>query len=218
MPESIEKKLVCHSVYEQLRTDIITGKLAPGAKLKLNRLKVQYDTSVNTLRESLVRLVSEGFVRFIDQKGFSVQMVSKDDLNELLELRIILETRGLEKSMINQSGLLAWKSELVAAHYRLTCIEELLLNDWHTHMQAWLIADRDFHKTMVANCGSNQIIRYHASISEQFMRYQLIVLQRQSFRSHESYAEHKQLLERILQDDVPGGLTILQHHITQDGK
>ncbi|MFD1384561.1 GntR family transcriptional regulator [Rhodanobacter aciditrophus] len=215
MLETVEKKLVGQSVYEQLRTDIMTGQLTPGAKLKLNLLKARYGASVNTLREALMRLVSDGFVRFIDQKGFSVQMVSKDDLYELLELRTMLETTGLEKSMTNSSGLLAWKSEMVAAHYRLSCMEELMLQDERAHVQAWERADRDFHMTMVANCGSHQMIRYHGSIIEQYMRYQLLALQKRPFRGSKSLGEHKELLERIMQGDVPGAIAMLKHHIAQ---
>jgi len=60
--------LVGQSVYEQLRSDIVTGKLAPGEKLKLNALRLRYSASVNTLRETLMRLVSDGFVLFVDPK------------------------------------------------------------------------------------------------------------------------------------------------------
>ncbi|CUB03550.1 GntR family transcriptional regulator [Marinomonas fungiae] len=215
MLEIVEKKLVGQSVYEQLRSDIMTGQLTPGAKLKLNQLKIRYGASVNTLREALMRLVSDGFVRFIDQKGFSVQQVSKEDLYELLELRTMLELTGLEKSMCNSTGIMGWKSDLIAAHYRLSCMEELMLQDERAHVQAWERADRDFHMTMVANCGSNQMIRYHGSIIEQYMRYQLLALQKRPFRGQNSQGEHRELLDNILKDDVEGALAMLRHHIAQ---
>jgi len=40
------------------------------------------------------------------------------------------------------------------------------------HVQAWEKADRDFHVTMVSHCGSLQLVRYHASVIELYMRYQ----------------------------------------------
>ena len=54
---------VGNSVYELIKRDIIRGALAPGSKLKLEPLKAQYSASISTLRESLNRLGSEGFVR-----------------------------------------------------------------------------------------------------------------------------------------------------------
>ncbi|HAV59359.1 MAG TPA: GntR family transcriptional regulator, partial [Planktomarina temperata] len=41
------------SVYSKIKSDIITGALTPGKKLKLVALKVQYSASVSTLRETL---------------------------------------------------------------------------------------------------------------------------------------------------------------------
>jgi DNA-binding GntR family transcriptional regulator len=52
-------KTVGSSVYLKIKSDIITGALTPGKKLKLDALKVQYSASVSTLRETLNRLASD---------------------------------------------------------------------------------------------------------------------------------------------------------------
>ena len=56
------------SVYLKIKSDIITGALKPGKKLKLDTLKVQYLASVSTLRETLNRLASDGFVEAPEQR------------------------------------------------------------------------------------------------------------------------------------------------------
>ena len=68
------------STYERIKKDIIFGNLAPGSKLKLDGLKEQYDASVSTLRETLNRLSSDGFVEAAEQRGFFVRSVSREDL------------------------------------------------------------------------------------------------------------------------------------------
>lgn len=65
------------STYEKIKHDIIFGNLAPGSKLKLEALKRRYDASVSTLRETLSRLASEGFVAAEEQRGFFVTPVSR---------------------------------------------------------------------------------------------------------------------------------------------
>ena len=60
------------STYAKIKRDIIFGELAPGIKLKLDALKNRYSASVSTLRETLNRLASEGFVRAEEQRGFFV--------------------------------------------------------------------------------------------------------------------------------------------------
>ena len=47
---------------QRIKHDIIFGELDPGAKLKLDDLKQRYSASLSTLRETLNRLASEGFV------------------------------------------------------------------------------------------------------------------------------------------------------------
>ena len=98
----ISVRSVAATTYDRIRHDIIFGKLRPGTKLKLNPLRVNYGVSVTTLREILNRLVSDGFVRAEEQRGFFVSSVSKDDLIEISQLRILLECSALEASIKKQ--------------------------------------------------------------------------------------------------------------------
>lgn len=161
-----------------------------------------------------MRLVSDGFVAFEDQKGFRVNPVSRDDLTELVELRSTLETLGLRKSMANRANSMDWKSRLLSAHYRLTCMERLMMEDETAHAQEWEKADREFHMAIVSNCGSNQLIRYHASVIELFMRYQVLALPKRPFRGEDSIADHQALLDLIMKDDQEGAEALLTKHIT----
>jgi len=71
------------TVYKQIKRDIIFGELAPSSKLKLEGLKSKYPVSLSTLRETLNRLASEGFVIAEEQRGFFVSPFSKEDLIEM---------------------------------------------------------------------------------------------------------------------------------------
>jgi DNA-binding GntR family transcriptional regulator len=84
------------SVFLKIKSDIITGALKPGKKLKLDALKVQYSASVSTLRETLNRLASDGFVEAPEQRGFLVRTMSNEDLIELSNLRVLLECAALK--------------------------------------------------------------------------------------------------------------------------
>ncbi|SIQ75974.1 GntR family transcriptional regulator [Marinobacterium stanieri] len=215
MNSDLDRKLVGQSAYEQLRNDIMSGSLMPGEKLKLNALKSRYSVSVNTLRETLMRLVSDGFVVVEEQKGFKVKPVSVADLEELIELRVVLETLGLRKSFANADtgNPVEWKAHLISAHYRLSCMEKLMMEDETVNVSEWERVDRDFHMAIVSNCGSNQLIRYHASVLEQFMRYQLLALKKRPFRGQEVADEHRALLDCLVNDDVEGAVAALEAHI-----
>ncbi len=215
MNSDLDRKLVGQSAYEQLRNDIMSGSLMPGEKLKLNALKSRYSVSVNTLRETLMRLVSDGFVVVEEQKGFKVKPVSVSDLEELIELRVVLETLGLRKSFANTQGgsPVEWKARLISAHYRLSCMEKLMMEDESVNVSEWEKVDREFHMAIVSNCGSEQLIRYHASVLEQFMRYQLLALKKRPFRGQEVADEHRSLLDYLVNDEIDAALDALEAHI-----
>ena len=67
---SNSRNVVGSSTYQRIKHDIIFGELTPGEKLKLDGLKENYNASMSTLRETLSRLASEGFVKAKDQRGF----------------------------------------------------------------------------------------------------------------------------------------------------
>ena len=60
--------------------EIILGILSPSERLRLDSMKVEYGVSINTLREVLNRLVSEGLVVSEAQRGFEVAPVSVQNL------------------------------------------------------------------------------------------------------------------------------------------
>ena len=107
------RNVVGASTYQRIKRDIIYGDLAPGAKLKLGGLRQRYQASMSTLRETLNRLASEGFVDALDQRGFFVTPVSREDLIEIANLRVLLECHALHLSI--QNGDTDWEGNLVAA-------------------------------------------------------------------------------------------------------
>ena len=89
-PESITSR-----AYAQLRSDIMSGRLEPGRKLKIEELRKLYDVGTSPIREALSLLTSDKFVERIDQRGFRVATVSLSDFDELLKTRCWLEERAL---------------------------------------------------------------------------------------------------------------------------
>jgi DNA-binding GntR family transcriptional regulator len=102
----LTKATVRSTTYERIKHDIIYGVLEPGLKLKLEALRDRYNASVSTLRETLNRLASEGFVVAAEQRGFFVKPVSKKDLTEIAYLRILLESSALETGRVTLSPLI----------------------------------------------------------------------------------------------------------------
>ena len=101
-------------VYEQVRGAILSGRFRPGQRLKVSELATQYKVSLNVVREALNRLTGEQLVRAEPQVGFAVTELSLEDLADLVDVRLAIETTALEWSI--EHGDMGWESQVVGAH------------------------------------------------------------------------------------------------------
>lgn len=196
------------SIYQQIKHDIIFGTLKPGAKLKLDALKDRYQASLSTLRETLNRLASDGFVDAPEQRGFFVRDVSAEDLTEIANLRVLLECHALELSVAN--GDTEWEGNLVAAHHKLHLMEKRLLSGDDTEKEAWKRYDWEFHQALISACASSNLLALHATLYDKYLRYQMLVL---TYRGQEAVDEHQTMFEAALDRDAARASACLRTHI-----
>lgn len=196
------------STYQRIKRDIIFGELEPGLKLKLEGLRQRYSASMSTLRETLNRLASEGFVDARDQRGFFVTQVSQEDLIEIANLRVLLECHALRHSVEN--GDTEWEGNLVAAHHKLHLMEQKMLGGDDSHKEDWKRYDWEFHKALIQACGSQNLLSLHAMLYDKYLRYQMLVL---TYRGEEAVDEHRDMFEAALARDVDLAAAVLKKHI-----
>ena len=79
-------------VYEQIKHDIITCKLAPGDPLSENQFVDRFQVSKTPIREALTSLVQDGLVEYTPNRGFRVTPISVADIQEIFEARIFFES------------------------------------------------------------------------------------------------------------------------------
>jgi DNA-binding GntR family transcriptional regulator len=76
---------------EVIREAIIDGRLGPGARLKEEELARELGMSRTPVREALLLLQSEGLVESIPRRGATVRSYAVDDLDDMYQLRAVLE-------------------------------------------------------------------------------------------------------------------------------
>ena len=196
------------STYQRIKRDIIFGDLAPGSKLKLDGLRERYAASMSTLRETLNRLASEGFVDALDQRGFFVTPVSREDLIEIANLRVLLECHALRLSVAN--GDTDWEGNLVAAHHKLHLMEQKMLKGDDSQKEDWKRYDWEFHLALIEACGSKNLLSLHSVLYDKYLRYQMLVL---TYRGEEAVEEHRKVFEAALARDIDTAAETLKLHI-----
>ena len=204
---------VMEATYARLRADILSGGLAPGARLRLEALRDRYDASVNTLREALTRLVADGLVQSEGQRGFTVVPASLANLRDITDVRRLLECEAARRSL--QRADLEWEANLVGAYHKLARIEDIVAQDharWGGKLEDY---NREFHAALIAACGSRWLLHLFGVMYDQSLRYRMLALQTEDFPRDQSRREHRELLDAALARDAAKVTQVLEIHITK---
>lgn len=194
--------------YRRIRNDVIFGNLLPGQKLKLEKMSTAYGTSISTLRETLNRLGSEGFVVAEGQRGFEVSPISAAEFQQVAELRELLEGYAIEQSF--KAGDLDWEALVVSAHHKLSAMERAMLAGEKAQTEFWKQCDWQFHRALTAACGSRVLLDALAAAYDKYLRYQMLAV---VFRGEIAAEQHKELMNAALARDAEKARALLHAHI-----
>lgn len=197
------------NLYDQLRSDLLDGELTPGSKLAIEALCERYSVSQTPLREALSRLVADGLVQRLEQRGFAVSSISAADLAEITRTRCWLEELALRESIAHRST--AWEEALVLAHHRLARTPRSLSADRFQDNPDWEPLHRAFHRALISGCGSRWLLGFCEQLADQHHRYRRLSAPR-SFTKRAVKGEHEQLVEAALAGRADEAAALLRAH------
>jgi len=213
LPDSGTGSLV-EEAYARLRRDIIFGGLEPGRKLRIDELRGRYELGATPLREALARLRAIGLVEATSQRGFRVSRVSVEDLDDVTETRVRLETELLRESIANGDD--AWEARVAGAFHTLAKLESHGLPLDEETFSRWEQRNRAFHEALIDNAHSRWTARFRSMIYDHHERYRRIS-HLVGNRSFDVRQEHAQLCEAALARDADTAARIAAEHIRRTG-
>lgn len=207
-------RTLAHRAYQQIREDIIHGRLAAGTKLKLESLVQHYEIGMSPLREALARLVGDHFVTTEDQRGFWVAPLSLEDLDDISRIRNLVENEALSLSI--EHGDAEWERQLREVFDYLGEIEVDLSGIQHTLPDAvlddWEQRNRLLHQTLIGACGSPWLIKLQALLYDQAERYRRIALVNLRGKRF-VYDEHVSIVDAALERNPLKACRLNQEHL-----
>lgn len=199
------------AAYWRLRQEIICGNLAPATKLRIDLLRTTYGFGASALREALSRLVADGLAESEPQRGYWVASISREELNDITLARRTIEVEALRQSI--QSGTLEWESSVVAASHSLERVETSMTEATPETIAGWERANRQFHMTLIGGCPSRWLLRFTASLYDQWQRYRHRTVLRRAIPRRGLSAEHKELIRMALAREAEPACAALSRHI-----
>jgi DNA-binding GntR family transcriptional regulator len=197
------------AVQTQLAEDILNGRLAPGTRLRLQALCDNYQVSMSPLREALAGLTGRGLVVQEGQRGFSVATISSDDLRDVTETRIHVETTALRLAIAHGGD--DWEAAILAAHHRLSRnqrTDDLLINE------VWEELHRAYHVALIAACGLPRLIGFYRALSDSFDRYRRIAVLGAG-RHPRLKPTHGTIVKAVLARDADRAGRLLSDHVRE---
>jgi DNA-binding GntR family transcriptional regulator len=200
------------SALSRIRSDILACRLMPNERLRFEALRERYGVGVSPLREALMRLEAEGLVQLEQNKGFRVSEVSRENLLDLMQTRIEIETIALRWSL--QKGGVEWEANLLGAFHRLSRQTKIDPNSPETINEIWSREHAAFHAALVSACGSRTLMSIRERLFEQSERYVSHSIM-SSAPLRDDVAEHKQLIRAALNRDVEKTVELNRLHISR---
>ena len=85
------------TAFDWLRNEILSGRMRPGQALSENEIAQRLGVSRTPVREALLRLRNEGLLDVESKSGWFVRPIDFDKLEELYDLRVILEAASVQR-------------------------------------------------------------------------------------------------------------------------
>lgn len=188
---------------KRIRAEIVTGALEAGRIHQIPELAARLGVSITPVREALLALSQDGLVEVMRNRGFRIAQLSDSDLDDIVELRILLEVAALQKLAGSVTGAqLQTLSEMAAA---IDAAAE------SGDLNAFLQADRDFHLRLLELAGNQRLVDTVAKLRDQTRLVGLPNLVGSKHLTRTSN-EHAELLRALKSGDAERvGRIVTQH-------
>lgn len=191
-------------VFQTLRQAILKGELKPGERLMEIALSQRLGVSRTPIREALRKLELEGLVVMIPRRGAQVANITEKDLNDVLEVRLALESLAIEKSCarITEEVL----EQLTQAE---RTFEGMIPSGDLVKLAE---ADEAFHEIINQASGNVRLIQVLNNLREQMYRYRLEYLKEEDSRK-QLVEEHREMIKALRASDMAGARQIAYCHV-----
>jgi DNA-binding GntR family transcriptional regulator len=209
-PTQIRRRVFRDEIREQVIDEILSGRLAPGARIVETRLAQQFGVSQAPVREALRDLALFGFVVCSPFRGTYVRQVSTDDLVESYPVRAALESLAAREAAtrIDDETLAALEAHIAAMR------KAAEVNDHRAHVDA----DFAFHQTVIKAAGNHMLQDVWQSMR---LATTTLVTHSMTQMTHRSMFEigerHVTVLEALRSRDPARAEHAMRRHIEEPG-
>jgi DNA-binding GntR family transcriptional regulator len=188
--------------YQAIKESILDRTHAGGTLLTEGELAELVGVSRTPIREALLRLEADGLVRLYPKKGALVLPVSAAEIADLLETRELVEVHTALKA-VHAPGLVPELRRELAVMRASRATGDAA---------AFMVADRAFHRAVVAAAGNAVLTGLYDSLRDRQLRMGEEYMRSRPERMDRALAEHEEILEALAAGDTERVRHSVEHH------
>lgn len=198
------ERVLADRIYGSIKSAILSLEFPPGAPLVERALAQKFGVSKSPVRDALQRLAGEGLVAQIAHRGMTVQSFDPELVDELYELRLVLEELAvrLAASRFREADVEEARSHLASARAAIDRSDRFAASR----------ANAEFHATFSRRSGNRPL---HAALSMLQDRVRVIRLLGWNLGAaiEDEHREHVEILEAVARRDALGAAELMRRHI-----
>ena len=205
--QKVQTRTAQEIVYNELESAIVSGRIPPGQKLVTEDIARMMDVSRIPVREAMGRLEARGFISTRPKWGSVVNRLSRANLKEISEMRILLEPRAGEKATERVDKTFLFKLEKAQAEYANA--------RKGTQTQELLRTNRQFHFLIYKQAGAPILLDIIKQLWDKVSPYyHLMFRQSLDHSPTEGVNYHDQIVACLKNGDKKGVTKWLQSDLT----
>lgn len=198
------RKPLGDEVYETLKAAILNNELEPGMRLIEEQLADNIGASRTPIRQAIHMLEREDLVERQGKGGFIVKPLSLEDIEEILDLRALLESFAAKLTADKIT-----KKNLALLNQKNEAFGRAIKNN---DQKRWPGLNTDFHETLYKLSANRRLIHMIHDLRDHFYRYRVALLSLQNMPQM-SYSDHKEMIEAMSAGDPELTESLVRSHI-----
>ena len=196
------------SIVGTLKARIVGWQYPPEHRLTEEGLCREFGVSRSPAREALRALVTNGFVRKMENRGYAVRQLDLRDVEELYDLRTAIELHVVERLARDSTS----RTELDALRETWKGIRVGPRREGEELAQL----DTRFHETLAELAGNRMLLEQLRAINERLLVFRMIDFDAPE-RAESTCRQHIKVIERIVAGDAEGARAAMRRNI-DDGR
>ncbi|MCP4720518.1 MAG: GntR family transcriptional regulator [Desulfobacteraceae bacterium] len=192
--------------YEGIKRILFTNEISPGQKISYRQLAEHLGMSLTPVIQALKRLEFQGLVRYEPNKGYSTEPMSMQEVQEIYDMRELIETSLLPEVInnLNEEGIKKLQTLLKSRDKsnEESYLSERLLNDRKFHLALAALSGRKIQVQMLQHLFDLLYLKYGGSL--------LFIQSKDPVGS-----QHQKIFNAVVSHDVEEASRALKEHFTK---